>query len=303
MRRSGFHDGQDSLLVAERRTRQAAVDRAGPARNRHARSPARLADHCDVVLETSPRPARQVGLFLRGAGRPQPEDRAGARRRLRADGAARHPGRLRQRRRSDGRHPLHDGQSRSPTISGRDLAGWHTLASVFAVIGTLAALVRPADRQGPEVDVAIYEAVATLMESTMADFEFGGITRTRSGSVLLASRRRTSTRPATAPRSSSRPTRTTCSSACARRSVNRSGHRPRASRPIGAGARTWRSWTARRSVDHHRAVPEEILGEPGQSVVHPPATSSQRPTCSPTPRTSPATWCAGSRPTRVGRYR
>jgi formyl-CoA transferase len=34
------------------------------------------------------------------------------------------------------------------------------------------------------VDVAIYEAVAALMESTLADFEVGGVTRTRTGSVL-----------------------------------------------------------------------------------------------------------------------
>ena len=34
------------------------------------------------------------------------------------------------------------------------------------------------------MDVAIYEAVAALMESTMADYELGGVVRTRSGSVL-----------------------------------------------------------------------------------------------------------------------
>src|SRR5262249_8983295 len=32
--------------------------------------------------------------------------------------------------------------------------------------------------------VAIYEAVAALMESTLADYEVGGVLRTRSGSVL-----------------------------------------------------------------------------------------------------------------------
>src|SRR6185436_14157044 len=55
----------------------------------------------------------------------------------------------------------------------------------FAVIGTLAALVPArATGVGQEVDVAIYEAVAALMESTMADYELGGVTRTRTGSVL-----------------------------------------------------------------------------------------------------------------------
>src|SRR4051812_12424644 len=72
---------------------------------------------------------------------------------------------------------------RPPSRAGISLGD--ALASVFAVIGTLAALVRARDTgTGQEVDVAIYEAVAALMESTMADFELGGVTRSRSGSVL-----------------------------------------------------------------------------------------------------------------------
>jgi formyl-CoA transferase/succinyl-CoA--D-citramalate CoA-transferase len=72
---------------------------------------------------------------------------------------------------------------RPPSRAGISLGD--ALASVFAVIGTLAALVRARDTgKGQEVDVAIYEAVAALMESTMADFELGNVTRTRSGSVL-----------------------------------------------------------------------------------------------------------------------
>ncbi|WP_230486626.1 CaiB/BaiF CoA transferase family protein [Nocardioides anomalus] len=60
-----------------------------------------------------------------------------------------------------------------------------SLAAVFAVIGTLAALVeRGRSGAGQEVDVAIYEAVAALMESTMVDFERAGVVRQRSGSVL-----------------------------------------------------------------------------------------------------------------------
>jgi formyl-CoA transferase len=59
------------------------------------------------------------------------------------------------------------------------------LAAMFAVIGSLAALSsRHATGKGQEVDVAIYEAVAALMESTMVDFEKAGVLRTRSGSVL-----------------------------------------------------------------------------------------------------------------------
>jgi formyl-CoA transferase/succinyl-CoA--D-citramalate CoA-transferase len=72
---------------------------------------------------------------------------------------------------------------RPPSRAGISLGD--ALASVFAVIGTLAALVHArATGEGQEVDVAIYEAVAALMESTMADYELGGVVRTRSGSVL-----------------------------------------------------------------------------------------------------------------------
>jgi formyl-CoA transferase len=59
------------------------------------------------------------------------------------------------------------------------------LAGLFAVVGTLAAVAeRSRSGRGQEVDVAIYEAVAALMESTLADFEVVGVTRTRTGSVL-----------------------------------------------------------------------------------------------------------------------
>lgn len=72
---------------------------------------------------------------------------------------------------------------RPPARAGISLGD--ALASVFAVIGTLSALVAARDTGvGQEVDVAIYEAVAALMESTMADYELGGVTRTRSGGVL-----------------------------------------------------------------------------------------------------------------------
>jgi formyl-CoA transferase/succinyl-CoA--D-citramalate CoA-transferase len=59
------------------------------------------------------------------------------------------------------------------------------LAGLFAVVGTLAAVTeRGRSGVGQEVDVAIYEAVAALMESTLADFDVGGVSRTRTGSVL-----------------------------------------------------------------------------------------------------------------------
>jgi formyl-CoA transferase len=60
-----------------------------------------------------------------------------------------------------------------------------SLAALFAVIGTLAAVTeRHSSGTGQEVDVAIYEAVAALMESSMADAELAGVVRHRTGSVL-----------------------------------------------------------------------------------------------------------------------
>ena len=59
------------------------------------------------------------------------------------------------------------------------------LAAMFAVIGTLAAVhERTRSGLGQEVDVAIYEAVAALMESTMADFELDAFVRSRTGGIL-----------------------------------------------------------------------------------------------------------------------
>jgi len=72
---------------------------------------------------------------------------------------------------------------RPPARAGISLGD--ALASVFGVIGTLSALLAARETgKGQEVDVAIYEAVAALMESTMADYELGGVIRSRSGSVL-----------------------------------------------------------------------------------------------------------------------
>src|SRR4051794_40678699 len=72
---------------------------------------------------------------------------------------------------------------RPPSRAGISLGD--ALASVFGVVGALSALFAARETgTGQEVDVAIYEAVAALMESTMADYELGGVVRTRSGSVL-----------------------------------------------------------------------------------------------------------------------
>jgi crotonobetainyl-CoA:carnitine CoA-transferase CaiB-like acyl-CoA transferase len=80
------------------------------------------------------------------------------------------------------RHTTGD-PDRPPARCGISLGD--SLAAVFAVIGTLAALhERHRSGIGQEVDVAIYEAVAALMESTMADYELAGVLRGRSGGTL-----------------------------------------------------------------------------------------------------------------------
>jgi len=80
------------------------------------------------------------------------------------------------------RHTTGD-PDRPPARTGISLGD--SLAGLFAVIGGMAALhERAASGVGQEVDVAIYEAVAALMESSMADFRVGGTLRHRSGGTL-----------------------------------------------------------------------------------------------------------------------
>ena len=80
------------------------------------------------------------------------------------------------------RHTTGD-PDRPPARAGISLGD--SLAAMFAVIGTLAALhERSASGRGQEIDVAIYEAVAALMESSMVDFEVADVLRGRSGGTL-----------------------------------------------------------------------------------------------------------------------
>jgi formyl-CoA transferase len=80
------------------------------------------------------------------------------------------------------RHTTGD-PDRPPARAGVSLGD--SLAAMFAVIGTLAALhERTTSGRGQEVDVAIYEAVAALMESSMADYAIEGVVRNRSGGTL-----------------------------------------------------------------------------------------------------------------------
>ena len=80
------------------------------------------------------------------------------------------------------RHTTGD-PDRPPARCGVSLGD--SLAAMFAVIGTLAALhERGQSGLGQEVDVAIYEAVAALMESSMVDYDVAGVLRHRSGGTL-----------------------------------------------------------------------------------------------------------------------
>jgi len=80
------------------------------------------------------------------------------------------------------RHTTGD-PDRPPARAGISLGD--SLAAMFAVIGTLAALhERSSSGKGQEVDVAIYEAVAALMESSMVDYDVGDVLRSRSGGTL-----------------------------------------------------------------------------------------------------------------------
>ena len=80
------------------------------------------------------------------------------------------------------RHTTGDAD-RPPARAGVSLGD--ALAALFAVIGTLAAInERGRSGRGQEVDVAIYESVLALMESTVADWEIAGVIRGRSGGVL-----------------------------------------------------------------------------------------------------------------------
>ncbi len=62
-----------------------------------------------------------------------------------------------------------------------------TLAALYAVIGALASLFareRDTERGGEVVDVALTEAVLSVMESALADYVHAGVVRTRTGNRL-----------------------------------------------------------------------------------------------------------------------
>lgn len=184
MRRWGVTRDGDSLWwpTIARNKRSVAVDLRQP---RGQSLVAALASHCDVVLENfRPGALQRWGLdypslsaanpklvmtHISGFGQTGPlAGQAGFGSVGEAMGGIRH---------------TTGSPDRPPSRAGISLGD--ALASVFGVVGTLAALyAAQATGKGQEVDVAIYEAVAALMESTLADYELAGVVRSRSGSVL-----------------------------------------------------------------------------------------------------------------------
>jgi crotonobetainyl-CoA:carnitine CoA-transferase CaiB-like acyl-CoA transferase len=145
----------------------------------------RLAASCDVVLENfAPGRLEAWGLGfddLRGANRRLVMTRVsgfgqtGPRSGERGFGAvAEAMGGLREL----------TGSPQGPPTRAAVSLGDH-VASLFAVLGTLAAL-RQAERdgEGQIVDVSLFEAVFALTESLVADYELTGFIRTRSGGGL-----------------------------------------------------------------------------------------------------------------------
>src|SRR3954454_16445131 len=184
MRRWGIPGNGESLWwpAIARNKKSVAIDVREPAGRDVVRQ---LMDHCDVVLENfrpgrldewgmgfadmSPRNPGLIMAHVSGFGQTGPRaTEAGFGSIGEAVGGIRF---------TTGNPDL------PPTRTGISLGD--SLAAMFAVIGTMAALnERHRSGRGQEVDVAIYEAVAALMESTMGDFEDAGHLRTRTGSVL-----------------------------------------------------------------------------------------------------------------------
>lgn len=184
MRRWGITVGGDSLWwpAIARNKRSVTLD----LRDTRAREViARLAAHCDLVIENF-RPGRLdewgltydvlsaqnpalVVVHISGYGQTGPRARdAGFGSIGEAMGGIRY---------------TTGNPDRPPSRTGISLGD--ALAAMFGVIGALAALTEArATGRGQEVDVAIYEAVAALMESSLADLALGGVQRERSGSVL-----------------------------------------------------------------------------------------------------------------------
>ena len=184
---------------------------------------------------------------------------------------------------------------RPPARAGISLGD--SLAALFAVIGTLTALhERHRSGRGQEVDVAIAEAVFALMESTVADYELGGVVRTRSGGVLqgcraverVPDRRRPRRRDRGERRRGLRPSVRCDGSAGAR-------DRSRGTRSTKRGARV-RSSSTPRSRAGARSTPPTTCSRSSSGTRCRAGSSTPRRTSPPTRSSRRATWCCGSRP-------
>jgi formyl-CoA transferase/succinyl-CoA--D-citramalate CoA-transferase len=184
MRRWGVLRDGESLWWPSiaRNKRSVCVDLRDPRGREVVRS---LASHCDIVLENF-RPGRlqQWGLGYDALSQSNPSlimvhvsgfGQTGPRARSAGFGSVGEAvGGL--------RYTIGD-PGLPPSRAGISLGD--ALAALFSVIGALAALSEArVSGKGQEIDVAIYEAVAALMESSMADYELGGVLRERTGSVL-----------------------------------------------------------------------------------------------------------------------
>ena len=184
MRRYGVRvDGRSLWWPAiARNKRSVVIDLRDDAGRRSAR---RIAAECDIVIENfkpgtldawgmgydalAAENAGSCWCTSRGSGRP-------AR-------ARRSPGSVRSAKRWAASATRPVSPTAPPARTGISIGD--SLAALFAVVGALTAVhERSRSGRGQEVDVAIYEAVMALMESTVADFEVGGVERTRQGGIL-----------------------------------------------------------------------------------------------------------------------
>ncbi|MEU9657296.1 CaiB/BaiF CoA transferase family protein [Streptomyces chartreusis] len=184
LRRWRLHAGDTSLLfrAMNRNKRSLTLDLKQPEGRAVALE---LIGRCDIVLENfrpgtlerwglSPERMREVnpGLIvtrISGYGQTGPyRDRPGFGGVAEAIGGLRH---------------LTGHPDRPPTRVGISLAD--SVAGLYAVIGSLAALRhRTATGRGDIVDVALYEAVYSLMESLTPDYDAFAVERERTGSSL-----------------------------------------------------------------------------------------------------------------------
>ena len=249
MRRWGVtHDGDGLWWPSIGRNKRSVVADLRTAEGRELRRP-RSPERRRRARELPARTPRRLRPRLRHPQRGQPRRGARARVRVRADRPARRGGRLRLDRRGRRRHPPHHRRPRPPAGPMRHQPRRQRSPSMFAVVGTLAALHERGDqRQGPG------GRRGDLRGGRRADGVDDGRLRGRRRRARpqrrhAAGRRAGQRLPdrATAARSSSPATPTACSPGCAPSWASPSWRRTRATRPTPPAARTrWTSTAASR---------------------------------------------------------